>query len=66
MALLILSAGMETLGRNNRRPQTRISVRIAAASGSDRNFFNKAREYFSALGVEGGFFVLDGRPFRMT
>ena len=54
------------LGGRNRRAQAGIHIGIATGAGGDHNLFNDARETFSALGVEGGFLVLDCRPFGMT
>jgi len=48
---------------DNRGTQTGIAVGIATGTGGDLNLFDKACERFTALGVEGGFLVLDRRPF---
>jgi hypothetical protein len=53
-------------GCQDRRTQAGIGVRVAAVARGDHDFFDDARETFSALGVQGGFFMLDGRPFRMA
>ena len=54
------------LGGGDGRSQARIHIRIAAVSGGDHDLFNDARETLPALGVGGGFLVLDCRPFGMT
>ena len=53
-------------GRQNRRPQTRVSVRIAAGFlCCNRDFLDEARKYLAALGVGRALLVLDRRPLRM-
>ena len=42
--------------------KTRIAVGIAAAACRNSDFLDQARENFPALGVRGGFLVLDRRP----
>ena len=39
---------------------------IAAVAGGDRDFLDDARERFSALGVRGRLFMLNGGPFGMA
>ena len=56
----------DPFGGEDRGTEAGIGVRIATAAGGDHNFLNDARERFSALGVECGLLVLDGRPLRMT
>ena len=62
----VVGGHADAFGRQDRRAQARIGVRIAAIARGDRNFLDDARETFSALGVESGLFVLDGRPLGMA
>jgi len=56
----------DSFGGGDRRPETGIHIGIATGAGGDHDLFDNARETFSALCVEGGFFVLDCRPLGMT
>ncbi len=62
-ALDVVGRHADGLRRGDRGAKARVHIGIAAAAGSDRNLFDHAGKHFPALGIEGGFLMLDGRPF---
>src|ERR1039457_3314062 len=62
----VVSEHAFALRRGDGGAQAGVAVGVAAIAGGDGNFLDEAGELIPALGVEGGLFVLDGRPFRMS
>ena len=62
----VIGGHADAFGGQDGGAQTGIGIRIAPIAGGDHNFLDDARKRFSALGVECGLLVLDGRPLRMT
>ena len=66
-ALDVVGGHAGGLGGADSFAKTRVHVRVAAAAaGGNHNLFDDAGKRFTALGVGGGLFVLDGRPFGMS
>src|SRR5262249_17459206 len=65
-ALDVVGGHADRLGRCDRGTKPGVGVGIAAVPGGDGDFFDQAGESLPAFGIEGGFFVLDCRPFGMT
>jgi len=66
-ALDIITRHTAAAGGEYRRAQARIGVDIAAAHACRHgDFLNQLGKYFAALGILGGFLMLDRAPFRMA
>ncbi len=66
-ALDVVGGHAGRLGVGDGLAQTRVRVRVAAAgAGGNHDLFDNAGKRFPALGVGGGLFVFDGRPFGMS